>query len=76
MKKFLREGILYPETEKNWDDEIHLILEFKKEELWGGVPSPRANRMILTHDVNNIETTGLLLTTKFFLPFPDSKIQR
>ena len=58
MKQFLREGIQFPETAENWEDEIHLILEFGKGEVWGENASPRANRMIVTHDVNNIETTG------------------
>ena len=26
-------------------DDIHLIMEYKREEKWGTVPSPRANRL-------------------------------
>jgi hypothetical protein len=26
------------------NDDIHLIMEYKREELWAAVPSPRANR--------------------------------
>jgi len=34
-------------------DDIHLILEYKREEAWDDVKAPRANRFILHHDLNN-----------------------
>ena len=34
-------------------DDIHLILEYKREETWDHVKTPRANRFILHHDLNN-----------------------
>ena len=55
---FLNPSIQIPETGVQWKDEIHLILEFQKDEKWNGIPSPRANRMILTHDINNINSEG------------------
>ena len=60
LRPFLSPNISLPkgEGEKDWKDEVHLILEYKKEEEWGGEKAPRANRVILTHDVNNIHLTG------------------
>lgn len=34
-------------------DDVHLILEYKREEQWGHVRAPRANRFIVHHDLNN-----------------------
>ena len=35
------------------EDDVHLILEYKREESWGMVRAPRANRFIVHHDLNN-----------------------
>ena len=35
------------------EDDVHLIVEYKRQEEWGGVVSPRANRFIVHHDLNN-----------------------
>jgi len=35
------------------EDDIHLILEYKRDEVWAGAISPRANRFILHRDENN-----------------------
>jgi hypothetical protein len=59
LRSFLSPSISLPSEADEWKDEVHLILEYKKGEEWGGVPAPRANRVILTHDVNNIHLTGL-----------------
>ena len=34
-------------------DDVHLIMEYKREEAWGQVKAPRANRFIVHHDLNN-----------------------
>lgn len=34
-------------------DDIHLIMEYKREEDWDGVKAPRANRFIIHHDLHN-----------------------
>jgi len=34
-------------------DDVHLIMEYKREEAWGQVRAPRANRFIVHHDLNN-----------------------
>ena len=35
------------------EDDVHLIVEYKRQEEWDGVVSPRANRFIVHHDLNN-----------------------
>jgi len=34
-------------------DDVHLIMEYKRNEEWDGIASPRANRFIIHHDLNN-----------------------
>jgi len=34
-------------------DDVHLIMEYKRNEEWDGIVSPRANRFIIHHDLNN-----------------------
>jgi len=34
-------------------DDVHLIVEYKRNEEWDHVASPRANRFIVHHDLNN-----------------------
>ncbi len=41
------------------DDEVHLILEYKKGARWGSLVAPRANRLILVHDVTNSRVLAL-----------------
>ena len=36
-------------------DEVHLILEYKVNENWGGHVTPVANRFITSHDISNSE---------------------
>ncbi len=40
-------------------DDVHLILEYKREEQWGKYRSPRANRFIVHSDVNNPTVSSL-----------------
>jgi len=35
------------------EDDVHLIVEYKRNEAWDSVVSPRANRFIVHHDLNN-----------------------
>ncbi len=41
------------------EDDIHLILEYRREETWGQYTSPRANRFIVHSDVNNPTVSSL-----------------
>jgi len=34
-------------------DDVHVIVEYKRKEVWDGVESPRANRFIVHRDMNN-----------------------
>lgn len=43
-------------------DEVHLILEYSRGEVLGGVPAPRANRFIVTADAANTRVGALLAT--------------
>lgn len=33
--------------------DYHIVLEFKKDETWGNLTSPRTNRFYLNYDYNN-----------------------
>jgi len=48
-------------------DDVHLILEYKRGEEWGGFTSPRANRFIVHHDLNNPLVSSL---EKFSVELP------
>ncbi len=41
------------------DDDVHLIFEYKRDEIWNGLKSPRANRFIVHSDVNNPTVSSL-----------------
>lgn len=40
-------------------DEIHLIMEFSTNEKWETIKSPRANRFIISHDIQNSQLSVL-----------------
>ncbi|KAJ8683852.1 hypothetical protein QAD02_019644 [Eretmocerus hayati] len=40
-------------------DDIHLVLEYKRGEIWGPYTSPRANRYIIHNDKHNPEVSSL-----------------
>ena len=40
-------------------DDIHVIVEYKRKEVWDGVESPRANRFIVHRDMNNPMVSSL-----------------
>lgn len=48
-----------------YEDDIHLIIEYKTGDEWGALKTPRANRYILHHDKNNpmIKSLELLNST-------------
>ncbi|KAL4494069.1 hypothetical protein ABPG72_016025 [Tetrahymena utriculariae] len=55
-KKFYKEifqekAILVEELSEIKD--IHLVLDYYKDETWGGKATPRSNRMYLNHDIEN-----------------------
>ena len=41
------------------DDDIHLILEYKRNEIWSDLQTPRANRFIIHSDRNNPTVSSL-----------------
>lgn len=41
------------------EDEIHLIMEYGGEQKWGELQSKRANRFIVSHDVQNSRLTAV-----------------
>jgi ADP-dependent glucokinase len=45
----------------NFKEEVHLILEYKKESTWGTFHSPRANRFIISSDETNSKIEPLEL---------------
>jgi len=52
LAQWVPEGMTVAGGEIETDD-VHLILEYKREEEWRGIKSPRANRFIVHHDLNN-----------------------
>lgn len=40
-------------------DEVHLIMEYKVGEQWGGTVAPVANRFITSHDESNAKVVML-----------------
>ena len=53
------------EEDVEYEDDIHLIIEYKTGDEWGALKTPRANRYILHHDRNNpmIKSLELLNST-------------
>merc|ERR1719193_363827 len=47
------------EQEEEADDDIHLILEYAKDEAWEHLVAPRANRYIIHSDADNPWITSL-----------------
>lgn len=58
-KKDLPEGVTIASDHDLDKDDVHLILEYKREETWGQYKSPRANRFILHSDTNNPTVSSL-----------------
>lgn len=53
LKSLLPKDLLVPKKCQTVVDENHLILEYGKNEKWGEVEAPVANRFIMSHDVAN-----------------------
>lgn len=71
QRSHLVEGIEVTEFNPSDDfvDDIHLILEYKTGDKFGGIESPRANRYIIHNDANNPMITSLeLLNVNDFKP--------
>ena len=59
MKRNLPASVEVASSKVVAKDDIHLILEYKREEKWGKYESPRANRFIVHSDVNNPTISSL-----------------
>lgn len=71
QKSHLPKGILVTKFDPTDDfiDDIHLIMEYKTGDTFGGIKSPRANRYIIHSDSNNPMISSLeLLNVNQFNP--------
>ena len=59
LKALLPEEMFIPKSCEMSGDENHLILEYKRNEKWGNIEAPVANRFIMSHDVANSALTTL-----------------
>ena len=71
LAEWIPEGMVVAGGEIEADD-VHLILEYKRDEEWAGFTSPRANRFIVHHDLNNPLVSSL---EKFSLELPQFQPQ-
>ena len=53
LKTLLPHGMYIPESCERRRDENHLILEYRRQEKWGNIEAPVANRFIMSHDIAN-----------------------
>eukprot|EP00048_Salpingoeca_helianthica_P002227 m.55642 g.55642 ORF g.55642 m.55642 type:complete len:588 (-) comp11979_c1_seq1:61-1824(-) len=53
LRQYLPAGITLPNASLVAQDEVHLILEYAKNEKWGHIQAGRANRFIFSHDDTN-----------------------
>ena len=59
LRNLLDERIATPTFTRDSQDEIHMILEYAKDQRWGEVTTPCANRVIFSHDVSNAKLVAL-----------------
>jgi len=59
LAELLHPRVVVPLSGRIDEDEVHLILEFDKGEVWGDKTAPRANRFIVTNDRTNAEMRPL-----------------
>ena len=59
LRSLLDSRITTPTFTTDSQDEIHMILEYAKDQRWGGVTAPCANRVIFSHDVSNAKLVAL-----------------
>ncbi|XP_014664935.1 PREDICTED: ADP-dependent glucokinase-like isoform X2 [Priapulus caudatus] len=63
LLSLLHTSVKVPEKALIDEDEVHLIMEYQKNEIWGGRSAPVANRFITSHDESN---SHLLMQHAFF----------
>ena len=59
LKKLLNPQLKIPRESLRVQDEIHVIMEYPSNEVWGKITSPCANRVIHSHDVSNSQLSFL-----------------
>lgn len=59
LRTLLSEGIATPSFTADSRDEVHMILEYARGDVWGTVTAPCANRVIFSHDVSNAKLVAL-----------------
>lgn len=53
LLSLLHSSIYVPDIAVMKQDEVHLIMEYQKNEVWGEYKAPVANRFITSHDETN-----------------------
>ena len=61
LRSLLNEQIATPSFTPESHDEIHMILEYAKGEVWGDITAACANRVIFSHDISNAKLVALEL---------------
>ncbi|XP_071845804.1 ADP-dependent glucokinase-like [Apostichopus japonicus] len=59
VQSLLSSNIRTPASSRREQDEVHLILEYSKGEVWGDAVTPVATRFITSHDIANSEMEAL-----------------
>ncbi|GAM28129.1 hypothetical protein SAMD00019534_113050 [Acytostelium subglobosum LB1] len=59
LKQLLHERINVIDYNRDTQDEIHLIMEYQRNESWGQHVTPRANRFIVSRDESNANMATL-----------------
>ncbi|XP_041464084.1 ADP-dependent glucokinase-like [Lytechinus variegatus] len=59
VRALLPSNVIVPKPSYKETDEVHLIMEFKRNERWGVHQSKVATRFITSYDVSNTEMTAL-----------------
>ena len=59
LRTLLNKKIATPSFTSDSHDEIHMILEYAKGEVWGEATASCANRVIFSHDVSNAKLVAL-----------------
>lgn len=59
LKKLLNPQLFIPKESLTIQDEVHVIMEYPSNEVWGKISSPCANRVIHSHDVSNSQLSFL-----------------
>ncbi|XP_013385712.1 ADP-dependent glucokinase isoform X1 [Lingula anatina] len=70
LKELLNKTIYVPKASSHEQDEVHLIMEYKRGEKWGAFTAPVANRFITSYDIANGQAT---MMDTFFASFDEFK---